>query len=429
MTSDPDPLPTGVIPDRQRLVCPLSGSSLALLSVLLTELEESTLPVDRLLDQCFRQHRHLGSTERRAIGEWCYLLLRHRRRLSVGVAESGHPTDSLAQLAQILATQRPAWPDATSLLATLPVPGDHGAVDHSFPDWLWQRLVDDWSAAEVPLLAAALNRPAPVDLRVNTLRTDRERVLAALHQEGITAVPTPWSPVGVRLEGRVPLGALSCYRQGWVEIQDEGSQLLVPILAPQPGETVVDLCAGAGGKTLHAAVMMNNRGRLIAADNDPRRLQGLVPRARRAKADLIRPMPIRHERDPGLSPLVGKVDKVLVDAPCSSLGTLRRRPEIKWRLTEELLVVHHQRQTALLAAGAVLLRPRGRLLYTTCSLLHQENSAAVHSFLVDHPHFMVLSIQRVRSEPVYAGADPFLWLLPHRHGTDGFFAALLERRR
>ncbi|MEO5353707.1 MAG: RsmB/NOP family class I SAM-dependent RNA methyltransferase [Magnetococcus sp. XQGC-1] len=268
-----------------------------------------------------------------------------------------------------------------------------------------------WGNQLAPL---SLNQPASVDLRVNLLRATREGVLSALAAAGIAAVATPHAPTGVRLLQRQPLSGLESFKQGWFEIQDEGSQLIAPLLAPRPGALVVDLCAGGGGKTLHLAALMQNRGTIWATDLSAQRLARLGARARRAGVRIIRPLALRHERDPKLKGVEGKADAVLVDAPCSGTGTLRRRPEIKWQLPSSQVEAYHYRQCALLEAGARLTRPGGRLLYCTCSLLQRENQAVADAFLQDNKNFCV------RSES--------LSFLPHRTGTDGFFAVLFERR-
>ncbi|MBF0461075.1 MAG: RsmB/NOP family class I SAM-dependent RNA methyltransferase [Magnetococcales bacterium] len=412
---------------------------------------------DQVLETFFRD-RHAGSRERAGIAALVFYVLRHRRYVEA-LLRAVWPADTVPDgmslaLAASVAMQEEATPGEEPFLRALgplrlllglsgddnrgPPPPLHPAERLSLPDWLWQRLVEQWGAVQAEQLGAALNQPASVDLRVNGLRATREQLLAALAEAQMAAIPTPCSPVGVRLRQRQSLGTLACFKQGWFEVQDEGSQLIAPLLTPQPGETVVDLCAGGGGKTLHLAALMRNRGRIVATDTDERRLARLGVRGKRAGVRIIQTVALRHERDPRLKSLAGRADAVLVDAPCSGLGTLRRRPEIKWRLQAAQVEAYHYRQCALLEAGARLTRPGGRLLYATCSLLQRENQAVVEAFLADNRQFR---LQPVPVLPGSMGGTPagvgpetppldkplFLSLLPHQTQMDGFFAALLRR--
>ncbi|MEO5340641.1 MAG: RsmB/NOP family class I SAM-dependent RNA methyltransferase [Magnetococcus sp. MYC-9] len=410
-----------------------------LLQRLLPETGGQGEAADQVLERFFRQH-HTGSRERARIADWVYQALRHRRRLegllqglsataavawdgfslvcAAAVMLEGLPEPaSRARLGALLGVER-----VTDGAATGPPPG--GAERFSLPDWLWQRFVDQWGEPQAEQVAAVLNQPATVDLRVNRLRASREALLAALEAAGVEAVATPYAPTGVRLTRRRPLAALASFQQGWFEIQDEGSQLMAPLLDPRPGETVVDLCAGGGGKSLHLAALMQNRGRVVAADTVARRLAPLAGRSKRAGVRIIRTLPLRHERDAKLKEFTMRADAVLVDAPCSGIGTLRRRPELKWQLQEAQVEAYHDRQCALLEAGAALTRPGGRLLYVTCSLLQRENQAVVEAFLADNKQFR---LQPVPAVPDLPQNTPFLILLPHQTATDGFFAALLQR--
>lgn len=408
--------------------------------------ENGGAAADAVLEQFFRAH-HTGSRERAYLAELVYHALRHRRSLeamvravlpaspvpdgvSLAVAASVvmqagstallrdllgvHPAESTTPTDAVPSHQEPLTPP----------PGLTMAERLSLPDWLWQQWVAQWGTEEAERLGRFLNQPASVDLRVNTLRATREQVMADLLAAQIVALPTPHAPTGLRLPERQPLGALESFKRGWFEIQDEGSQLIAPLLSPQPGETVVDLCAGGGGKTLHLAALMHNRGRIVATDLDERRLARLAPRCKRAGVRSVRTIALRHERDPKLKHLEGRADAVLVDAPCSGIGTLRRHPEMKWRLQSAQVEAYHYRQCALLEAGARLTRPGGRLLYATCSLLQRENQAVVTAFLADNKNFTLRPVRTVASSPP---TTPFLMLLPHQTETDGFFAALLQR--
>ncbi|MBF0402198.1 MAG: RsmB/NOP family class I SAM-dependent RNA methyltransferase [Magnetococcales bacterium] len=399
---------------------------------------------DQVLEQFFRAH-HTGSRERAYLAELVYHVLRHRRSLAAMLREwlpaAAEPdamqlavaagvvlqAGSTAQLQTLLGLEQEGGGAAGSepVRAWAARCPQTVAERLSLPDWLWYQLVEQWGEAEAESLGLCLNQAAQVDLRVNTLRATREGVMQALVAAQIVATPTPYAPTGLRLAERRPLGGLDSFKQGWFELQDEGSQLIAPLLAVRPGETVVDLCAGGGGKSLHLAALMGNRGRIVATDTDEQRLARLGGRSKRAGVRIVRTIPLRHERDPKLKPLEGRADAVLVDAPCSGIGTLRRHPELKWRLQASQVEAYHYRQCALLEAGARLTRPGGRLLYVTCSLLQRENQAVVAAFLADNKNFALRPLPMVALLPQ---SGPYFVLLPHQTATDGFFGALLQRR-
>lgn len=376
-------------------------------------------PADRLLDLYFREHPHLGAKERRECRELVYTVLRHRRLLARGRDDVPAPGELVARAREM----RVDGPDPA--LAHLPPP-----VRYSLPQWLWEMLVACWGEPQATALAEASNQPAQVDLRVH--RIPREKALAALQAAAIAAFPAPFSPDGLRLVEHRSLHKFSLFQSGALEIQDEGSQLVSRVVAPLPGETVVDLCAGAGGKTLHLASLMKNKGRLLATDLSEARLARLLPRAKRAGVRILTSFPLRHERDPRLGAFAGKAHRVLVDAPCSGSGTLRRNPEIKWRLTPDTVTALLPKQRALLEAGAALVAPGGRLVYATCSLLCVENRDVVNGFLADHSGFRVLSVPHILAQQGIGPLpldDPFLHLSPHLTGSDGFFVAAFQRQR
>jgi 16S rRNA (cytosine967-C5)-methyltransferase len=273
-----------------------------------------------------------------------------------------------------------------------------------------------------------MNRPAPLDLRVNTLKGEREAVLAELAQARIAATPGNYSPFAIRLAEKPALARLPLFTQGDIEVQDEGSQLLGLLLAPRRGEAVADFCAGAGGKTLLLGALMGNSGRLYAFDIAEKRLARLKPRLARSGLSNVHPICIESERDPRLKRLAGKMDRVLVDAPCSGLGTLRRNPELKWRQTPESILELTQKQAAILAAAARLVRPGGRLLYATCSLLAAENDQIVDAFLAAHPEFSPLFAHAELARFNLPEIGERLQLFPQRHDTDAFYAALLTKK-
>jgi 16S rRNA (cytosine967-C5)-methyltransferase len=285
-------------------------------------------------------------------------------------------------------------------------------------------------APEVEALARGMLEPAPLDLRVNTLLANREQVLTQLHGEGIGAAPTPVSPIGIRLAGKPALQAHPLFLKGAVEVQDEASQLLAFLVAPRRREMVVDFCAGAGGKTLALGAMMRSEGRVYAFDTSDWRLANLKPRLKRSGLSNVTPEHIDSENDARIKRLAAKIDRVLVDAPCTGFGTLRRNPDLKWRQPEGAVVELVAKQRAILAAAARLAKPGGRLVYATCSILPDENQAVVDDFLATHPDFRAGDAAAALAQagcPLDTG--PTLQLLPHRHGCDGFFAAILEREK
>lgn len=417
----------------------------------LTEVRTFALPADKVLSDTLRDYPQLGQRDRAFVAETYYQILRHWRRLSRW-AESDHPRHlllawwvvgqgwSVARLANQVSDDEAKW--LAQRKAAMADYAWHPAERWSVPDWLWERLVAAYGEAEALSMAQSLAQPAPFDLRVNTLKTTREAVLAIWHREGVEAEPTPWSPWGVRVQERLPLQHHPLYRDGLVEVQDEGSQLVTQLVAPRRRQTVVDFCAGAGGKTLALAAMMGDSGQIYALDAIPKRLAGLRPRLARAGASNVQPWVIAHERDPKLLRLAGKADRVLVDVPCSGIGTLRRNPDFKWRQNEATLQQLARTQRSILAAAAELVKPCGRVVYVTCSILPEENDEVVRAFLADHPHFRLEAAAEQTAtwrhastgEPFVNGPQPqgglagALRLFPSVHGCDGFFAALLTRR-
>jgi 16S rRNA (cytosine967-C5)-methyltransferase len=279
-------------------------------------------------------------------------------------------------------------------------------------------------------LVDSLQHTAGLDVRVNTVQAKRADVQAELEKHGIAVVPTPFSPWGLRMNAKPNLSKLTLFEKGVIEVQDEGSQLLALLLDAKRGEMVADFCAGAGGKTLALGAAMRNTGRLYAFDTSAHRLEAMKPRLARSGLSNIHPVAIAHERDDRIKRLRGKMDRVLVDAPCTGLGTLRRNPDLKWRQSTEAVAELMVKQAAILASAARLLKPGGRLVYATCSLLTAENEEIAQAFSAAHPNFKPLSVKDLLSDFEVAQADSlctpdgqYLRLWPHRHGTDGFFAA------
>jgi 16S rRNA (cytosine967-C5)-methyltransferase len=291
----------------------------------------------------------------------------------------------------------------------------------------------DQLGSQFMAMAESLNQPAPLDLRVNAITDKRADVRQELKLAGIASQPTPYSPWGLRLDSKPPLTQLDAFARGAVEVQDEGSQLLALLLDAKRGEMVVDFCAGAGGKTLAIGASMRNTGRLYAFDTSAHRLDALKPRLARSKLSNVHPAAIAHERDDRIKRLAGKIDRVLVDAPCSGLGTLRRNPDLKWRQSPESVREMTVKQAAILQSASRLLKPGGRLVYATCSLLPQENEHIAQGFTQTNKEFSPLAAADVLSQLKVAEAaelcsggeaGDYLRLWPHRHRTDGFFAAI-----
>ncbi|HEX7045675.1 MAG TPA: RsmB/NOP family class I SAM-dependent RNA methyltransferase [Burkholderiales bacterium] len=393
-------------------------------------------PADKQMERYFRAHRAMGVQDRAQVAETVYACLRHRRLLE-HLAQSSDAAALVAAhwlregvSARVL-EQGGFGGDCRALAArvhTTDITALPFAVRASLPDWLGERLVVQYGVDEAAALAQALNRPAPVDLRVNTLKTKPEELEHQLAAAGFACDPTPYSPSGLRLRERASVFRTALFRDGLFEVQDEGSQIVSFLLEPRRGEMIVDFCAGAGGKTLHLGALMANTGTLYAFDTAAARLERLAPRLRRAGLSNVRAVVLAHERDARAQRLYGKIDKVLVDAPCSGTGTLRRNPDIKWRAIDLPALVDAQRR--ILAAAAPLLKPGGRLVYATCSLLAEESEAVVAEFLAAHPDYRLVPAGPVlarRHIALDAAPDGSLRLHPHRHGTDGFYAAILSR--
>lgn len=404
----------------------------------LREVLRFTAPADSVLSRYFRDHPRLGGRERGMIAEAVYALLRHRL-VYTSFAESGSGPMmrriallGLADAAGLdalpgLSEQEVEW--LTRVMSfdrsTLPV-----LMRANFPDWLLTRFTDQWGAEEALRVAESLNQTAPLDLRVNTLKATREAAMAALTEAGITAALTVFSPLGLRLARKPALQNMPLFKEGAIEVQDEGSQLLAQILGAKRGEMVVDFCAGAGGKTLALGALMRNTGRLYAFDISEKRLARLKPRLARSGLSNVHPVLIAHENDAKIKRLAGKIDRVLVDAPCSGFGTLRRNPDVKWRQTAAGIDELNVKQLAILESAARLTKPGGLLVYATCSLLTEENEGIVEQFLDKHPAFTLRPMSQVLAEQkIELAMDDYLKLLPHLHQTDGFFAAVLERTK
>jgi 16S rRNA (cytosine967-C5)-methyltransferase len=404
----------------------------------LREILRFTGPADAILSRYFREHPKLGGRERGSIAEGVFAVLRNKlsyasfsesgsgpamRRLALLGLADAVGADALAGLSE----EEAAWLQRIGQIDrdSLPL-----ALRANLPPWLLERLCAREGEAGALAMAQALNRPAPLDLRVNALKARREDVLAALAQAPIECEPTPYAPLGIRLKRKPALQNLPLFKDGAIEVQDEGSQLLTQVVGAKRGEMVVDFCAGAGGKTLALGAAMRSTGRLYAFDVSEKRLAKLKPRLSRSGLSNVHPVLIAHENDAKVKRLAGKVDRVLVDAPCSGLGTLRRNPDMKWRQTPESVTELNAKQHAILTSAARLVKPGGRLVYGTCSLLDEENEAVAEQFQAAHPDFRLVPMNEVLAEQKIAlDMSRYLKLLPHVHHTDGFFAAVFERNK
>ncbi|WP_374265693.1 RsmB/NOP family class I SAM-dependent RNA methyltransferase [Zoogloea sp.] len=395
-------------------------------------------PADSVLSRYFRDLRELGARDRAFVAEAVYGVLRRKRTLERLCGEDVSTRKLvLAWLARVEGVTLRQLGDGLHGRDTdffTEVKGrELGELSFAeridMPDWLAERLLAGRSPEAVAALAQSLNRPAPLDLRANPARLERDALVDALKASGVACAPGRYSPLAVRLEGKPALQKHPLFLDGSFEVQDEGSQLLGFLLQPKRGEMVVDFCAGAGGKTLLLGALMRNTGRLYAFDVSDKRLAKLKPRVARSGLSNVHPVVIASENDPRVKRLAGKIDRVLVDAPCSGLGTLRRNPDLKWRQSPEALAELTTKQAAILASAARLVKPGGRLVYATCSVLPEENEAIVAAFLAANPTFVARSAEDVLGKQGIAIAcGEQLRLTPFDHDTDGFFAAVLERQ-
>lgn len=417
----------------------LTPERLNLLIIAVRKVLPLQAPADVLLRQFFRDYPQLGQNGRSMIAETVFGILRHRFFLEVLTGKATARELVLAYLARFqgmnLRELTPLIREVESKwiqqIKAVKLEEQPLFIRAEFPEWLVGKLQQSWSDEDILYLGQVLQQPAPLDIRVNSLLAKREEVIAALKQEEIEAQPTPFSPVGIRLTGNPAINRNALFLSGKIEVQDEGSQILGFLLAPKRGEMVVDFCAGAGGKTLLLGALMHSRGRLYAFDISEKRLNNLKPRLKRSGLSNVHPQHIDSEKDIKLKRLAGKIDRVLVDAPCSGLGTLRRNPDLKWRQSPESINELQKKQMAILTAAAKLLKSGGRLVYATCSLLPEENQQVIERFLADHPQFSILNCGELLTQQKINLPDTgeFLQLSPLYHNTDGFFAAVLEHSR
>ena len=395
-------------------------------------------PADAILRNFFRENPKLGASDRAFCAETIFGILRHRFFLENAAPSAAPRSLLLAYLVKFHGLNVRELAPLVSEAEAKSLAGIKGtsvesqplSVQAEFPDWLAEKLSEFMAEGEILALGRSLQQSAPLDLRVNTFLADRNDVLALLQKDGIEGSATLYSPVGIRLVGKPAINRHELFLGGKVEVQDEGSQLLGYLLAPKRRDMVVDFCAGAGGKALMLGALMHSQGRIYAFDNSEKRLNNLKPRLKRSGLSNLFPQLIGNENDIRVKRLAGKIDRVLVDAPCSGLGTLRRNPDLKWRQSPQSIDELKHKQAAILSSASRLLKPGGRLVYATCSFLPEENQEIIEHFLNDNPHFMLLNCSELLAQqkiPLETGV--FLQLSPLMHGTDGFFAAALELKR
>jgi 16S rRNA (cytosine967-C5)-methyltransferase len=415
----------------------------------LEKVEASARPADEVVTSYFRGRRYIGAKDRRAISDRVFRIERRRAQLDWWTGTSAPRARVIAELAleegltpesaaQIFDGGKfapaPLTAEEQKLLERLAgrswdAPEMPTPVRLELPEWIAEKLAARWGERMAEEMAA-LNTPAPLDLRVNTLKATRAEAQARLAAEGIETQPTPISPLGLRVTGRAGVATSGAFRAGLVEVQDEGSQLAALLTGAKADRLTIDLCAGAGGKTLALAALMKDGGPLVACDTDAQRLQRMEARLTRAGISNVTRKRIHGLDDPWLASLDGRGERVLVDAPCSGSGAWRRNPGARWRLTPERLDALIAEQRRILASAARLTKPGGRLIYVTCSILPDENQQQADLFLESEPAFRALPVARVWSETV-GDAPPtegaYLTLTPASTNTDGFFVAVFEK--
>ncbi|GAB6966181.1 RsmB/NOP family class I SAM-dependent RNA methyltransferase [Komagataeibacter kakiaceti JCM 25156] len=407
-------------------------------------------PADALANAFFRERRYIGGGDRRAISARVWRILRHWRRLEWWIARAGVPVTPRMLALAMMALEPDGKENPQTLFTgeryaplglTGPEQGLYNqlrgqpvtsadmprAVRLEVPDWLLPRLERTFGDA-VEAELAAMDGEATLDLRVNLLKSDRATARAALEAEGIHATDTTLSPWGLRVAGRQPITSSAAFRAGLIEIQDEGSQLVVAAVGARPGMRVLDYCAGAAGKTLGMAMTMENRGHIVACDVSEPRLEGAVRRLRRAGVHNAE----RHllvSGDRWARRRAGSFDRVLVDAPCTGTGTWRRNPDARLRLREQDLLELTAKQADIMDRAATLVRPGGRMVYATCSVLREENTDQIAAFLARNPDFSLVAPDSTHDDlPPGLSADGQVSLTPRQHHTDGFFAAIMQRK-
>ena len=407
----------------------------------LEKVDASSRPADEVVTSYFRGRRYIGAKDRRAIAERVFRIERRRAHLNWWTGTSAPRARVIAELAleEGLTSESAEQIFGGGRFAPLPLSAEERAlverlagcalddpempspVHLELPDWLAEKLQALWGD-RMPEEMAALNTPAPLDLRVNTLKTTSAEAQARLADDGIETRPTKLSPWGLRVTGRASVTTSHAFREGLVEVQDEGSQIAALLTGAKADRLTVDLCAGAGGKTLALAAMMKDGGPLIACDTEAPRIKRMEARLARAGISNVTRKLIARLDDPWLTTLLGRAERVLVDAPCSSSGAWRRNPGARWRLTPDRLAALVIEQRRILATAAKLTRPGGRLIYVTCSVLPDENERQADLFLESEPSFRAVPLPQVWADTIGGmppADDTYLTLTPLRTETDG----------
>ena len=421
--------------------------------ILMAWMSQKRIPADKMLEGYFKSHRYVGSKDRGAISELVYWVLRHKAALewwldrenqrlhgrsfafaAIVLRKEYNPQTIISLAKDSQFSPPPLNEDEMRMVESL-VRNDLGhqdMPDHvrlNYPQWM-DSILRDALGKNFEAEMHALNDQAPTDLRVNTLKTTRDKLVAALNKEGFECAPTPVAPNGIRLAKRGPVFTSETFKLGHFEVQDEGSQIVAHLVDAQSGQRVIDFCAGAGGKTLAMAADMKNKGRILAWDTSEKRLTQMTPRLRRAGVDNVQTHVITSEHDAFIKRHKATADRVLVDAPCSGSGTWRRNPDLKWRFTREDLNEVIAIQQSVMQSAARLVKPGGRMIYATCSILKEENDQQVDKFLTSVNNFKVVCAEKIwnKSTTLEGASSPsYLGLTPHKDGVDGFFAAVLER--
>lgn len=407
----------------------------------LTQMLTFKQPADVVLSRYLREHKKLGKNDRHEIAETAFATLRHYEKIA-SVLPQPHTESRKAALAALIlgrsvnisSLEEFISEEEKNFLQTLKARKNDfsGSLNTQaeLPEWLIQRLSTQMSEDEIRAFGRSVMQSAPLDVRVNTLHAKRDKVLTQLSTELTHIAATPYAPHGIRFTQKVALNQHELFLNGTLEVQDEGSQLLAQLVGAKRGEIVVDFCAGAGGKTLAIGAQMANKGRIYAFDVAEKRLANLKPRMIRAGLTNIHPERIQNEHDPRIARLNGKANRVLVDAPCSGLGTLRRNPDLKYRQNDHTIQQLIPQQQSILQAAAQLVCLGGRLIYATCSILREENEAQVETFLATHPNFVLENASDIlQSQKIDLNTGVYLKLNTEQHQTDGFFAAVFTRQK
>ncbi len=436
-------------------------------SELLDCVRSTERPTDGVVRDFFRTRHYLGSKDRRFITDSLYGILRNFKLLEVYVNEAHRKiepapaSDRIQSIAYCAAYHLKVQGDSVDgltedlsglwrvfapsvdcedflvVLSSVELPSSISsdpvrslAVNHSFPESIVAEWMVRYGGEETESLCKSLNQSAPITVRVNTLRVNVEECQHALLQEGIKSERTNLSQCGLILEKRVNTQSMLSFKKGWFEMQDEGSQLLSLLTEPSPGHIIIDACAGGGGKTLHLAALMNNSGELIAIDVEDRRLANILQRTQRAGASIVKTYLADKDKSV-LHSYKSMADAVLIDAPCSGVGTFRRNPGMKLTFSDSFVEKVSRTQHRVLEIYTEFVRPGGRLVYTTCTLVRKENEDAIEWFLATHPEFFLLSAPEIlaRQGVSVDSTSPYLTLMTHRTSTDTFFGAVMERKR